>query len=65
MRLDSSHEANDQAAEERAESQPESRPDAEIPDTVGTGSALAIGCIVAVVLLVLLVFAVRWIGIGA
>ena len=65
MRLDSDPEVNDQAAEERAEGQHELRPDAEIPDTVGTGSALAIGCIVAVVLLVLLALAVRWIGIGA
>jgi hypothetical protein len=31
------------------------------PDTVGTGSALAVGCIVAMVLFVLLAIIVRWI----
>jgi hypothetical protein len=31
------------------------------PDTVGTGSALAVGCIMAVVLFVLLAIVVRWI----
>jgi hypothetical protein len=32
--------------------------------TVGTGSVLAIGCLVAVVLLVIVAFAVRWAGGG-
>jgi hypothetical protein len=32
------------------------------PATVGTGSALALGCIVAVVALVLLALAARWLA---
>jgi hypothetical protein len=34
------------------------------PDTVGTGSVIAVGCIAAVVLLVLLALVVRWIAGG-
>lgn len=35
-------------------------PDGETGTTVGTGSVLGIGCVVAVIVLVLVAFAVRW-----
>jgi hypothetical protein len=46
----------DPEGDEQAPSSPEREP----ASTVGTGSALAIGCVVAVMLLVLIAFAVRW-----
>jgi len=53
---------NDQGTERGAADQPESLPDAGNRDTTGTGSALAVGCIAVVVLLVIIALAVRWIG---
>lgn len=50
--------------EEKADGQHEPRPDVVAPSTVGTGSALAVGCVVAVLVLVLIALAVRWIGGG-
>ena len=44
--------------------QHEAQPGDGVPNTVGTGSALAVGCIVAVALLVLLALVVRWIAGG-
>ncbi|MBW3631513.1 MAG: hypothetical protein KY456_00655 [Chloroflexi bacterium] len=55
---------SDHEADGEAEGQGEAQQDAAAPDTVGTGSALAVGCTAAVVLLVLLALVVRWIAGG-
>jgi hypothetical protein len=46
------------------EGQGEAQQDTATLDTVGTGSALAVGCIAAVALLVFLALVVRWIAGG-
>jgi hypothetical protein len=40
--------------------QPDVPPDPVVSTTVGTGSMLGIGCLVTVILLVLVAFAIRW-----
>lgn len=40
--------------------QPDVAPDPVVSTTVGTGSMLGIGCLVTVILLVLVAFAIRW-----
>jgi hypothetical protein len=40
--------------------QPAVPPDPVVSTTLGTGSVLGIGCLVAVTLLVLVAFAIRW-----
>ncbi len=54
----------DPEPESEADSEHGPQPGAATPDTVGTGSALAVGCIAAVALLVLLAIVVRWIAGG-
>lgn len=40
--------------------QPDVPPDPTVSTTIGTGSMLGIGCLVTVILLVLVAFAIRW-----
>ena len=40
--------------------QPDAAPDPVVSTTVGTGSMLGVGCLVTVILLVLVAFAIRW-----
>jgi len=42
--------------------QPAVPTDRVVSTTLGTGSVLGIGCLVAVILLVLVAFAIRWFG---
>ena len=55
---------NDRESEGVTGGQHEPRPDLVASTTVGTGSALGVGCIAAVILLVLLALAVRWLAGG-
>jgi hypothetical protein len=55
---------SDQEAERGTNGQQEPRLDIVAPDTVGTGSVLGIGCLAAVILLVLVALVFRWIGGG-
>jgi hypothetical protein len=43
-----------------SDGRPDVAPDSVLSTTVGTGSMLGIGCLVTVILLVLVAFAVRW-----
>ncbi len=43
-----------------SDNQPDIPPDRVVSTTVGTGSMLGIGCLVTVILLVLVAFAIRW-----
>ena len=43
-----------------SDGRPDVAPDSGLSTTVGTGSMLGIGCLVTVILLVLVAFAVRW-----
>jgi hypothetical protein len=43
-----------------SDDQPDVPPGARVSTTVGTGSMLGIGCLVTVILLVLVAFAIRW-----
>jgi hypothetical protein len=43
-----------------SDDQPDVPPDPIVSTTVGTGSMLGIGCLVTVILLVLVAFAIRW-----
>jgi hypothetical protein len=43
-----------------SDGQPGVPPDAAASTTVGTGSVLGLGCVVAVILLVLVALAIRW-----
>jgi hypothetical protein len=42
------------------DNQPDVPPDPVVSTTIGTGSTLGIGCLVTVILLVLVAFAIRW-----
>ena len=55
---------SDRESEPGTDNQDEPRPDHGASTTVGTGSALGVGCIAAVILLVLLALAVRWLAGG-
>jgi hypothetical protein len=50
----------DVKGEEARPSEPDNSPISATDSTVGTGSALGIGCVIAVVVLVLLAIALRW-----
>jgi hypothetical protein len=43
-----------------ADGQPGTPPDAAASTTVGTGSVLGLGCVVALILLVIVALAIRW-----
>jgi hypothetical protein len=48
------------AADRGLDGQHDAPPDPRVSTTIGTGSMLGMGCLVAVILLVLVAFAIRW-----
>jgi hypothetical protein len=50
----------DRDPDDAADGQEVVRPDPVVSTTVGTGSMLGLGCVVVVILLVFVAFAIRW-----
>ncbi|MCD6058426.1 MAG: hypothetical protein K0R44_1186 [Thermomicrobiales bacterium] len=50
----------DSDSDRGSDNQPDIPPDPVVSTTVGTGSMLGIGCLVTVILLVIVAFAIRW-----
>ena len=55
-----SHSDPDSDSDRGSDNQPDIPPDPVVSTTVGTGSMLGIGCLVTVILLVIVAFAIRW-----